>query len=271
MTVPADEEDAATAALWEEGTAGIEVRPAEAGEVALLAYFADAPRVPLAVAAALAGLPGARCEPAEVPDVDWLARFREGFRSFRASGFRIVPAWEARGTTARSHDVLVVDPGRAFGTGSHETTRLVLAWLRERAARGPLGRVLDLGTGSGILALAAARLGAQPVVAVDVDPEAIASASRHARLNGVDVRIVQGDLARPLRPGAFDLVLANLSASLLRQRRDEITGLGAPALVLSGLLASDLAAVRAAYAGAGRIEVREDGEWVSLLVQVRAP
>jgi len=270
VTVPAAEEDAATAALWERGTMGIEVRPAGPHDVALLAYFPDAPGLETALAAALLPLPSARLQRAEVPDVDWVARFREGFRTFPAAGFVVTPPWETRVPSTHPapdrRDVLIVDPGRAFGTGTHESTRLCLGLLRDLTRRGPLGRVLDLGTGSGILAVAAARLGARMVTAVDLDAEAIAAAGHHARLNGVEIRLVRGDLTAALRAGAFDLVLANIAAPLLGARRQEILALGAPAVVLSGLLATDAEAVRGAYEPAGRIEVRQDGEWVALLV-----
>jgi ribosomal protein L11 methyltransferase len=266
VTVPADDEDRVTAVLWEEGTSGIEVRSAGPHEVALLAYFPDAPGLEPALTAALAPVGGARLQRAEVPEVDWVARFREGFRTFRAAGFVVTPPWEAAARPASSPDLLIVDPGRAFGTGTHESTRLCLALLRERAGRAPLGRVLDLGTGSGILAVAASRLGASAVTAVDLDPEAVRSARHHARLNGVELRIVRADLATALRPAAFDLVLANIAAPLLLERRPEILALDAPAVMLSGLLAADADAVRTAYAPAGRVEIRRDGDWVALLV-----
>ena len=267
MTVPADDEDRVTAVLWEEGTSGIEVRAAGRDEVALLAYFADAPGLETTLASALAPVRRARLERAEVPDVDWVARFREGFRTFHAAGFVIAPPWEAQAPPSPADPRLIVDPGRAFGTGTHESTRLCLALLRERAGRGPLGRVLDLGTGSGILAVAAVRLGASAVTAVDLDPEAVRSARHHARLNGVALHVVRADLASGLRPGAFDLVLANIAAPLLVERRREILDLDSPAIVLSGLLAGDAEAVCAAYATAGRIEARRDGEWRALLVE----
>jgi ribosomal protein L11 methyltransferase len=272
VTVPADDEGVATAVLWEQGTLGIEVRGEEGlGDAELLAYFPDAPGLEPALAAALVPLPRARLQQAEVPDVDWVARFREGFRAFNAAGFAVTPRWELEGSPIARRDVLVVDPGRAFGTGTHESTRLCLRLLRELAERGPLGRVLDLGTGSGILAIAAARLGARTATAVDLDPEAVAAARHHARLNGVELRLVRADLAAALMPGGFEVVLANIAAPLLVERRHEILALAAPAVVLSGLLATDAETVRAAYARGGRIEVRQDGEWAALLVdQVQA-
>jgi ribosomal protein L11 methyltransferase len=268
VTVAAEDEDLATALLWENGTSGIEVRGGGEQGVSLLAYFPDAPGLERTLSEALAPLPNARLQPTAVPDVDWLARFRDGFRSFRVAGFTAMPAWETGGGRS-SPDRLRVDPGRAFGTGTHESTRLCLGLLRERAARAPLGRVLDLGAGSGILGIAAARLGARAVTAVDLDPEAIASARHHARLNRVDLRLVQADLAAPFRPGGFDLVVANISAALLLERRDELLALEAPALMLSGLLAGDAPALRDAYQPAGDVEARRDGEWVALLVSRR--
>jgi len=266
VTVPAALEEAATAVLWEHGTMGIEVRPAGAHEVTLLAYFPEDSVLQATLTAALAPLPAARLQPAEVPDVDWVARYREGFRSFSVAGFRVVPPWERQDGEADA-DLLVVDPGRAFGTGTHESTRLCLGFLRDLAGRGPLGRVLDLGTGSGILAVAAVRLGARAVTAVDLDPEALLAARHHARLNRAGLRLVRGDLAAALRPSSFDLILANIAVPLLVERGDEIAALTAPTIVLSGLLVSDLDAVRRTYATLGRPEVRTDGEWAAVLIQ----
>src|SRR5262249_42416477 len=131
--------------------------------------------------------------------------------------FRIVPAWEALPPTPAGR-VLVVEPGLAFGTGTHESTRLCLAALEARAAAGPLGHVLDVGAGSAILSTAAALLGARRVVAVEIDAEALPVARRHAELNHAPIRLVRGDGARALRPASFDLVMANISAPLLIER-----------------------------------------------------
>jgi ribosomal protein L11 methyltransferase len=201
--------------------------------------------------------------------VDWVARFREGFRAFQAGSFEVVPVWEANVAPANPRR-LVVDPGRAFGTGTHETTRLCLNAIDD--ARGPLGRVIDIGTGTGLLAVAAARRGAGLVAAVDNDPEAVASARRHADLNSVCLLVVLGDGARPFRDSAFDLVLANLMAPLLIERRHELASLLAPAgtLVLSGLLRSDLPEVAAAYEHLGRPDLTAEGEWAALTFRSQA-
>jgi ribosomal protein L11 methyltransferase len=263
VTVSPEDEDVATAALWEAGTSGIEVRGTAGGAVELLAYFAE--DAPFPAAAALP--PGASAEPVPVPDVDWVARFREGFRPFRAGRWLVVPAWDAPRDVPP--DTLVVDPGRAFGTGTHETTRLCLAALDGLAGRRPLGRTLDLGAGTGLLAVAATRLGASPVVATDVDPEAIASSRAHASLNGARLLLARADGGRGLRHGSFDLVLANLMALLLVDRAEEIRALLAPggALVLSGLLCGDVDEVRSAFAACGEPSVARDGEWSALVYE----
>jgi ribosomal protein L11 methyltransferase len=265
VTVAAADEEPAVAALWEAGTAGVEVRPVPRGRVRLLAYFPDdAPAPPRGLLP-----PGATVEPVEVEDVDWVARFREGFHAFRAGRFLVAPPWNLPGGAAVPPDTLVVDPGRAFGTGTHETTRLCLAALEELAGRRPLGRTLDLGAGTGILAVAAARLGAPFVCASDVDPEATSASRHHARLNAAPLHVVRADGGRGFRPAAFDLVVANLMALLLVDRAPEVRGLVAPGgtLVLSGLLVEDVAPVRNAFAACGTPASRVDGEWAALLYE----
>jgi ribosomal protein L11 methyltransferase len=263
LTVAVEDEDLTTAALWEAGTTGVELRAGPAGRLLLLAYFDDgAPPLTLALLP-----PGATVEPTEVPDVDWVERFREGFRAFRVGRFTVAPPWDAPG--AASADVLIVDPGRAFGTGTHETTRLCLGALEELAARRPLGRTLDLGSGTALLAIAAGRLGATPVFASDIDPEATSSSTHHARVNGARLGVVRADGGRGLRAGSFDLVLANLMALLLVDRSAEIRSLVAPggALVLSGLLVEDLPFVREAFSACGTPTERLDGEWGALVYE----
>jgi ribosomal protein L11 methyltransferase len=203
-----------------------------------------------------------------VPEVDWVARFRESFRSFRAGRFVVSPPWDLPADTA-SPDLLLVDPGRAFGTGTHETTRLCLGALEELARRRPLGRTLDLGSGTALLAVAAARLGAGFLCASDIDPEATSASRHHARLNGTRLAVVRADGGRGFRLGSFDLVLANLMALLLVDRSAEIRALVAPggALVLSGLLLEDAAPVRDAFAGCGTPIERHDGEWAALVYE----
>ncbi len=273
VTVPLDEEELALAGLYELGTLGTEARPGSSpDETVLLAYFTDRPGIEAELRQALIPLAGVQVEKSRAPEVDWVARFRETFRPLAAGGFLVTPAWHAPDSAAGLRS-LRVDPGRAFGTGTHETTRLCLAALESLAAAGPLGRVLDVGTGTGILAVAACLLGAAQVAAVDVDPEAVASARLHARLNGVGFGVVLGDGGQPFRAGGFDLVLANIQAPILLAKRDELISLCAAGgrLVLSGLLQDDLTAIRAAYGDAGTLSLRSDGEWAAVLVEAPRP
>ena len=222
VTVAAADEDLATAALWEAGTIGIEVRARpDGGESTFSPTSRTTRHRPLRLLP-----PGATVEPAEVPEVDWVARFREGFRSFRVGRFVVAPAWDAlravpRRARRRSRQGL---------RDRHPRDDPALPRRpRGPRRRRPLGRTLDLGAGTGLLAIAAARLGASPVVASDIDPEATASSSHHARLNGARAR----RRSRRRRPGlarraSFDLVLANLMALLLVDRSAEIRSAARP-------------------------------------------
>jgi ribosomal protein L11 methyltransferase len=262
LEIAAHDEDGATAALYGLGTAGIEVKTGEGGLV-LLAYFADRLGLDAAVTEAVRPFGGA-ISPAEIEDVDWVARFREGFRAFEAPPFRIVPAWERPPRPAKG--VILVEPGRAFGTGTHETTRLCLSLLASVGP--PLGSVLDLGTGTGIIGVAASRLGSPSVTAIDNDPDAIEQARLHARLNAVELRLVRGDLTAALAPRpAFHVILANLTAPLLRAALPEMwkRTLSGGTLILSGLLETDLPFLKPLLPG--KAEVAREGEWAAMRLE----
>jgi ribosomal protein L11 methyltransferase len=267
VTVPPGDEDLAVALLWEAGTSGVQVSP-PGGEDVLLAYFEGEAATVDSVRGALGAIASTAVEEVEVPDVDWVARFREGFRAFRVGSFHIVPAWDqAAPEDARR---LVVDPGQAFGTGTHESTRLSLSALEAITAVRAPARVLDVGTGSGILSIAALLLGARMAVGIEIDPDALPAARDHAALNGVALRLVRADGARCMRPGAFDLVLANISAPLLVKRAQELMAACRPGghVVAAGLLRLDVAEVRAAFEPfAEAIHVRTEGDWGALVVR----
>jgi ribosomal protein L11 methyltransferase len=268
VTVPAADEDLATALLWEAGTMGLQVDVA-GGDAVLLAYFPRAAATAESILVALDSLPIARIEDAVVPEVDWVARFRETFRAFRAGSFHVVPAWDAGGPVMEGRR-LVVDPGQAFGTGTHESTRLSLAALEALCAARRPARVLDVGTGSGILAIAARLLGAGTAVGIEIDPDALPAAREHAALNGVAVHLVRGDGARGVRPAAFDLVCANIAAPLLIDRARELAEACRPGgdLVLAGILRDQADAVHDSFAPfAGSIDLRTDGEWAALVMR----
>jgi ribosomal protein L11 methyltransferase len=203
----------------------------------------------------------------EVEETDWVARFRETFRSFSVGRFHVAPVWASE-PPPRARELLRVDPGRAFGTGTHETTQLCLCALDQLAASGPLGRVLDLGTGSGLLGVAAARLGAAQVVGSDIDEEALRSARRHAEINQVALRLAFCDGCAAFRDRSFDLILANLTLPLLLAQRPNMRRVcrDGARIVLSGLLLGDVDEARAAFAGLGPSLVSRSGEWAAVQV-----
>ena len=209
-----------------------------------------------------------------VEDDDWVRRTQSQFSPIRI-GRRlwIVPSWCE---PPASEDAVVVrlDPGLAFGTGSHATTRLMLTWLERALGAEPPGtsragrRVLDYGCGSGILALAAARLGASDVVAIDVDPRALEACAQNALANGASIRIEPPERV-PRRP--YDLLLANILAQPLIDLAPLFaahTHAGAQ-IALSGVLAEQAQEVIAAYAVAFAMRIDAVAEGWALLAGER--
>lgn len=202
----------------------------------------------------------------EVPD-DWADRWQD-FHKPVLVGDRLWlrPSWEA--PRAGTVDV-VVDPGRAFGTGAHPTTRLCLELLLELADGGESGGPLtDLGTGSGILAIAAAKLGWAPVHGYDHEAPALAAAAINAAANGVAVELERADLRAGL-PALAQTVVANLTAPVLSAVAAQLAGERGTTFVCSGLLPSELNDVAAAFEGCGFTEAdrRRDGDWAALLLR----
>lgn len=265
LTLPASLEDPAGALLVDLGCVGWESREAGPGRVRLLAYWrAPAPpglrdavaRALEAVAATEAAAPGSRggapalSEAEEVADEDWEAGWRRHFRLERPlPGLVVRPSWITH-DAAPGETVLVIDPKMAFGVGSHPTTRLCLRLLREAGAAGD---VLDVGTGTGILAIAAARWGARRVVALEMDASSARNAAENVSLNGVSgrVEVVAGRLGGDVPSGgapagdAFDLVLANLLREELREALPAMIARLRPAgaLILAGFLAGETEAI----------------------------
>ena len=196
----------------------------------------------------------------EVAD-DWPDRWRAFHRPVDVGGrVHVRPPWSPPPPPGRVD--VVIDPGQAFGTGAHATTRLCLELLLDVPPDGPFA---DLGCGSGVLAIAAARLGFAPVVASDHDPAAVAATVQNAAANGAVVAVHRADLRRDPVPSA-PVIAANLIGPLLIELAPRLAAAASGTLIVSGLLATEAEAVTAAFAAAGLVprERREDGEWAAL-------
>jgi ribosomal protein L11 methyltransferase len=270
-------------------TGGVELRDtetilrAEGGRSLILAQCAPEieAEVVAEVEAACARLRAAGVSPdpmsitrREADEAEWRDVWKRYFRALRVGRtFVIRPSWDTP-PAAPTDRVIDIDPGRAFGTGGHASTRLVIAMAEELADR-QVARFVDLGCGSGILSMAAALLWpAARGLALDVDPEAVATADENLALNRItSVATRVGSLSDV--PAGNDLVLANIEASVLVPLAPDFPLRIAPAgaLILSGLLASDVDAVTRAYRDAGfEIDARRDeDEWAALRLSLRAP
>lgn len=203
----------------------------------------------------------------EVAEEDWAEAWKAHFRPQRVGRVLVLPPW--RRARARPGDALVVlDPGMAFGTGQHATTRACLRALQERLS--PDDRVLDLGTGSGVLAIAAALLGARRVVALDLDPNAVGVARRNVEANGCagSIQVEVGSLGEAWpagQPQEFDLALANINAVTLTALAPSLAAALRPGgvLIASGIVAERLDGVIAAFRDAGLrlLKVHRNGDW----------
>jgi ribosomal protein L11 methyltransferase len=205
--------------------------------------------------------------PVDVPDEGWAARSQAGLRSVRVGGVIVAPPWDTPGDSAAV--TIVIQPSMGFGTGHHASTRLCLAALQRLDVTGRT--VLDIGTGSGLLAIAARLAGASPVTGIDRDPDAIASARENLALNpgASDVRLDVKDLAEVTGPA--DIVLANLTGALLARHAASLVSLAARGgvLVISGFTTAEEASVRAVFdrRAVRRAEDRE-GDWVAWTLEI---
>ncbi len=271
VSIETDDARAETLARWIRGALGVEpveLRRPESERVWLDLYFEDDVRARLALAAAqrhpgVAGVTVRACRPR-----DWTRFWRRHFQPLDIAGLlRIRPPW-ARARRTRGVAELVLDPGLSFGTGRHFTTRFCLERLVATIRAERPRSVLDAGTGSGILALAAARLGVPRVDAFDNDPLSVAHARENLRRNRLTGRVrlrVADALARPPR-GAYDLVVANLYGGLLVRLADVLAAAARRTLILSGIRELEADEVAAAFQSRGLDErVRDgDGEWCGL-------
>ncbi len=214
-------------------------------------------------------------EPVQRPlaDADWRDSYKAHFHAWQFGRLHWVPVWEREKFSLPKGDaVLWLDPGLAFGTGNHETTRLCVERLVKIAESEtqPLAtrRVIDAGCGSGILALSAALLGFGEIVGFDNDPEAVRVSEENAALNGLGgrVKFFAADLVGGLAGAQAEVVLANIQADVLMRFARELVGAVAPGgmLILSGILTPENVQVRAAFAAVApgwSVESRPMGEW----------
>jgi ribosomal protein L11 methyltransferase len=234
----------------------------EVVEYAVYGAPGELPELPDLKAAAGGALVDVRTQ--EIAD-DWAERWRTFHRPL-VLGDRLTvrPPWEPPGDTALD---VTIDPGQAFGTGAHATTRLCLELMLEHD--GPRASFVDVGCGSGVLAIVAARLGFASVTALDYDPAAVQATDENAQRNGVALRARRLDLRRDQVPDA-DLVAANVLAGPLIAWAAFQHRL-APALILSGILTPEADRVAAAFAGRGLAERerRTRGEWTALALEAQ--
>jgi ribosomal protein L11 methyltransferase len=251
LTVPTSPEtvEGLTNFLWEQGALGVVEEEIPGDPARLRAFYAEtvsSTRLLTSVEAYCASLralgfaPG--LEPAIAPllDEEWASAWQQSFPPLEVGErLLVVPPWDTVPTPPGRHRV-VIEPGRAFGTGHHGTTEGCLTLLDRWLAGARPARVLDVGTGTGILAVAAVTLGAPRVFAIDVDPDAVAAAQKNAAANGVADRVhvgLGGPESLP-RTSAFDLVVANILAhthlALLKEYRRRVSPFGA--LILGGML-----------------------------------
>lgn len=268
------------AALIDLGSTGIEERPADGGRATIVAWFSTTPDIAeLATALAsarsldadVARAAAATLRGGSTPDDDWLKLWKRGFEPTPVgSRLLVFPSWKRDEAMAIPDRIRIeVDPGMAFGTGTHETTRLCLEWL-DSNWRG--GSLLDVGTGTGLLAIAAVLLEPSTrAIACDVDPIAIEVAKENAGLNGVADSIVFDVCGPEGVDGAFDVVLANLTADVILYVRDALKSRTLPggALVMSGVLVEQADGVVAEMATLGlSLEWRRDaGEWSGIAMR----
>ena len=253
---PGSHRDAVVAALFRLGAQGVQ----EVGDE-LVTLLADERMADDVTCAVLAASPDARVDTEPTPRVDWSERWRSALHAHDLGPLVVAPPWLAKDSDPSR--TVVIDPGMAFGTGEHPTTRGVIRLLPSILRDGD--RVADLGAGSAILSIAAVKLGARHSFAIELDPDAIGNAEENVMRNGVagGVTVLEGDasLLLPL-VAPVDVVLANIISSVLLQLLPSIASALAPRghAILSGILREERSEMLAALDGGGWRVEREDIE-----------
>ena len=260
-------------ALMEAGALGTETENSDDLLIHVTGYFETVPsrervRNELFEALRIYNLPSSSVRDMNVREVaerDWLEEWKQNWQPVEVGRFVIAPPWS---NLANTHDRIVIriEPGMAFGTGTHETTRLCLEAIEKHFSGGSF---LDVGTGTGILAIAAAKLFPEArIEACDTDEMAVTIARENAEANGVSDQIEFRAGSIDESTGSADLVCANLTADVIVQMLPTLVSLTCGKLILSGVLNTQVEMVQAALNGCGitDIEIAQDGEWVALIV-----
>ena len=264
--------EAAAYGLMEAGALGTETIDTETG-IVVVGYFETCPDIATVRAALedalriynLAQTSLTNLKVSEIADRDWLAEWKKDWQPVEVGRFIIAPPW-SEVTDAADRIIIRIEPGMAFGTGTHETTRLCLKAI-EKHFRG--GSFLDVGTGTGILAMAAAKMFPDArIEACDTDAEAIEIAKENARLNGVGGQITFRVGTVDEQTLSADLVCANLTAPVIVDLLPSLLGATCGRLVLSGILDSQIELVqsRLSELGVTAPEIDQDGEWIALVI-----
>lgn len=275
VDLPEAESEAAQDLLHEAGAMGLEVRDREgptmpgvrapaAGEVILVAYFEDADTAEQARVELAEAHPSARLLLAEEQQQDWSNAWKAHIKSVQVGRLWVGPPWEAQNAPADKVR-LVIEPKMAFGTGDHPTTSLCLGAVDDYMSTHPGANVLDVGTGTGVLAIAAKKLGAGRVVGTDNDPVSVELARENAVDNGTPEVELSGKELTAVE-GTFDLVVANILANTLIELAPLIAPKVKDKLLMAGVLAHQKAEVEAAYVNLGLVPEpgAQQGEWVRL-------
>ena len=266
---PLTEPDLLQAALVDFDVAAIDERSGDAWRV----FFHTSAGRDRAADVLPQGFPSSTFTRIDVADENWAVRSQASLRAVRVGAILVAPPWgvpDAAGDQAENLSsiaiVIVIEPSMGFGTGHHATTRLCLNALQQIDLKGR--SVMDAGTGSGVLAIAASRLGASHVVAIDDDADAVQSARDNAVRNGAAVDFRVTDLRSVILP-PFDIVVANLTGGLLIQSAAHLTALvGARGtMVVSGVMTHEEAAVLTAFPAFRTVERYQEDEWLCVVLR----
>ncbi len=275
VDVPEDESELSQSVLYDHGAAGLEVRDSlnktvatvrapNPGEAILIAYFEDKADAQAAQEELAERIAGSRFALEDVVERDWSTEWRSQIKSVTIGRLWVGPPWE-KATAPQDKVCIFIEPKMAFGTGDHPTTSLCLAAVDTFMATHPGASVLDVGTGTGVLAFAAKKLGAGRCVGLDNDVTSVELAKECAQENGIEGVELSTKTLQGIE-GTFDLVLANILANTLVDLAPLIAPKVAKRLVLAGVLVPQADEVKAAYVAAGLTHALDEtiGEWIRI-------